>query len=803
MGNNTADRNLLIGILALQMDFISRDQLVEGMNAWVLDKAASLDEFLVRQKAIEDSTRNVLLALVDKHLELHKNDPKQSLAAVNSIDSAIRDQLASVADPEVEHSLANVSQSKSSGGSADQDSTVLHGDWKHGGRFQVLRPHARGGLGKVSVALDNELHREVALKEIQEQHADNHDSQTRFVLEAEVTGGLEHPGIVPVYGLGRYRDGRPYYAMRFIRGDSLKEAVDRFHSNSGKATRQTFQSLEFRKLLGRFVDVCQAIDYAHSRGVLHRDLKPSNIMLGKFGETLVVDWGLSKVIGRQQAESPTEELTLQVSSGSSLVGTQVGTVIGTPAYMSPEQAAGKLDQLGPASDVYSLGAVIYYLLTGKTAFGQKDIGKLLRSVQAGTLKPPGERNPAIPNSLEAICLKAMSVDPSARYQAPGELADEVEQWLADEPVSAYREPVFARTWRWVKKHQVQTTGAATVVVAAIICLLVILGVVNQSRRDLNQTNGQLTQANESLAATISELDVVNRDLTQANTALAAAERTAREEKAIADAVNKFLRNDLLRQASPFSEPDRSITLRAVLDKAAGVVKARFGDQPPVEAALQHTIGNTYKDLGEFKSATYHLSRSYAIHKDFLRIDDVDSLSVMSDLGEAYALSKRYIEAETLLEEALDLTKRALGKRHHTSRRIMEKLAAARAAQGKFDQASELITEILAAGHEVWQDDRGQLGMVIFELAVILTGEGSYSSAEYFYSKAIDIFRAWYGESDPRTLAALSNLGSVYRLTLRYAKAELLYQKALEGQKKNWVNTPGHANDNPGIVEAVR
>src|SRR5262249_54741200 len=159
--------------------------------------------------------------------------------------------------------------------------------------------HAKGGLGQVSVALDEELHREVALKEIQERHADHPESRARFLMEAEVTGGLEHPGIVPVYGLGQYRDGRPFYAMRFIRGDNLKDAIERLHKADGSTQDAGERSLEFRKLLGRFMDVCQAISYAHSRGVLHRDLKPGNVMLGQYGETLVVDWGLAKPLGNR------------------------------------------------------------------------------------------------------------------------------------------------------------------------------------------------------------------------------------------------------------------------------------------------------------------------------------------------------------------------------------------------------------------------------------------------------------------------------------------------------------------------
>ena len=216
-----------------------------------------------------------------------------------------------------------------------------------GQRFRVLRPHAQGGLGAVFVALDAELHREVALKQILEQHADNPVSRQRFLLEAEVTGGLEHPGIVPVYGLGTYQDGRPYYAMRFIRGDSLKDAIAAFHADQDLKHDPGRRSLELRQLLRRFLDVCNAIEYAHGRGVLHRDIKPANIVVGKHGETLVVDWGLAKPLGHGESGSAAGERTLVPSSFSGTADTLQGSTLGTPAYMSPEQAAGNIESLGP------------------------------------------------------------------------------------------------------------------------------------------------------------------------------------------------------------------------------------------------------------------------------------------------------------------------------------------------------------------------------------------------------------------------------------------------------------------------
>ena len=301
------------------------------------------------------------------------------------------------------------------------------------------------------MALDQELNREVALKEILVRLADDKVSRERFVLEAEITGGLEHPGIVPVYALGQYDDGRPFYAMRFVKGDSLKTAIEEFHRPSGTSgpnhREPGARQLALRKLLGRFIDVCNAMDYAHSRGVLHRDLKPGNIMVGKYGETLVVDWGLAKSVGRQEITS--DETTLRpVSHLSSSGHTQPGSAIGTPAYMSPEQAEGRLDALGPATDVYSLGATLYHVLTGKPPIEKADLAEMLEQVRKGKITRPRAVNPTVAPALEAICLKAMSLQPANRYPAARALADDIEHWLADEPVIAYAEPLSDRVSRW-------------------------------------------------------------------------------------------------------------------------------------------------------------------------------------------------------------------------------------------------------------------------------------------------------------------------------------------------------------------
>jgi tRNA A-37 threonylcarbamoyl transferase component Bud32 len=296
-----ADRNLLFGLLALQVGLIDQGQLVAAFQAWTRDSARPLAEHLATRGDLDPDQRAGVEAMVGLHLKKHRGDAAQSLAAIPA-GRSIRESVARLVDGNVAVSIAQLGLgSTRAGDDIDRTSSYAVGAaTSNGQRFRILRPHARGGLGAVFVALDTELHREVALKQILDQHADEPGSQQRFLIEAEITGGLEHPGIVPVYGLGTYGNGRPYYAMRFVRGDSLKEAIEQFHAHGAPKSDPGRRSLELRKLLRRFLDVCNTIDYAHSRGVLHWDIKPANVILGRHGETLVVDWGLAKVLRKDE-----------------------------------------------------------------------------------------------------------------------------------------------------------------------------------------------------------------------------------------------------------------------------------------------------------------------------------------------------------------------------------------------------------------------------------------------------------------------------------------------------------------------
>ncbi len=356
----------------------------------------------------------------------------------------------------------------------DQASAVLP--------YVVQEPLAEGGLGEVLIAKDIRLNRKIALKRILPRFLHDQRSRARFQVEAEITGGLEHPGVVPIYAIGAYDDGRPFYAMRLVDGETLRAAIDRLHQPHGKP-----RTLEFRKILGRFVAVCNVVAYAHSRRVLHRDIKPSNILLGKYGETLLIDWGLAKVIGGPDLAGhdagPTDATVATLPETSSISGepaplppsgsvlnlTLIGSAVGTPAYMSPEQARSDLEAVGPPSDVYGLGATLYAILTGRSPGGTRGGEReILKRMASGQFPRPREIRRDIPEALEAICLRAMAAEPRDRYDSPKALAEDVERWLADEPLPWRKESWDRRISRLERRHRgiIRVAGMALVLLSA-------------------------------------------------------------------------------------------------------------------------------------------------------------------------------------------------------------------------------------------------------------------------------------------------------------------------------------------------
>lgn len=453
------DRNLLFGVIALQMALITRDALLTAMAQWAIEKRRSVGEILVENGNLDSSDLSDLESILDRRLAREGGDASKSLAAMESIENLASELRASIGDPELFRAIATASLESQVDPLATQlplpDAPSLYA-----GRFRKIREHAAGNLGVIYVAQDQELNREVALKEIKPQIADRTTSQAKFLLEAEITGKLEHPGIVPVYGLGHYSDGRPYYAMRFIRGKSLLKYISEFHENAELKGDSVKRALELRKLLRHFNDLCNSVAYAHSVGVLHRDIKPDNVMVGKYGETFVVDWGLAKILGNStirpsnvaSEKFPDLETAPCFPIAEQADQTQQGSLVGTPAYMSPEQASGRLDLLTPASDIYCLGATLFHLMVGRPPIAGGSLSEVLSRIQSGDLPRPRSIASWIDPALEAVCIKAMAVKPVDRYKNPLLLVDDIERWIADERVLAYREPIHRKLNRWNRKN---------------------------------------------------------------------------------------------------------------------------------------------------------------------------------------------------------------------------------------------------------------------------------------------------------------------------------------------------------------
>lgn len=649
------------------------------------------------------------------------------------------------------------------------------------GKYRILGVLGQGGMGAVYQAEQDHPRRLVALKVIRPGYS-SPELLRRFEMESLALGRLQHPGIAQIYEGGTADAGlgpQPFFAMEFIRGETLREYLRTHRPN----TRQRLELM---------AKICDAVEHAHQRGLIHRDLKPANIMVDPTGQPKILDFGVARV-----TDSDTKA-TRQ---------TDVGQLVGTLAYMSPEQVLADPLALDTRSDVYSLGVLLYELLADRLPYKLSDrLHEAARTIR--------EEDPARLSSIrgeyrgdiETIVVKALEKDKTRRYGSAAALAADLRHYLEDEPIAARPPSTAYQLQKFARRHRVLATSIAAIFVTLVVAVVV------STREALRATRAERTA-------------LVQRDQALVE------KRRADDEAAKAKAVNDFLRDDLLSQASAVTQaqastdPDPDIKVRTVLDRAATRIAGRFDKQPLIEDSIRQTIANAYIDLGLYAKAQPQVERALALERRtlgdrnpatlgsmnslaqlyeyqghypqaealYFQVQEQqlrvlgekhpDTLTTMGCLGRLYLLEGKYPQAETTYAKAFDISRSVRGPENIDTLSDMTGLAVSYHKQGKNDQAEELYRKILTIGARVLGEQHPDMLTNMNNLAGVLHSQGKYAEAEALYAKLLAMSRKVLGEEHPNTLIISQNMARLYTDELKLAKAEELFTKVVNIERR--------------------
>jgi serine/threonine-protein kinase len=646
------------------------------------------------------------------------------------------------------------------------------------GHFRLVRRHAQGGLGLVSVAHDAKLDRQVALKELRPDRRDSATLRQRFLTEAAITGQLEHPGIVPVYALDE-QDGQPFYAMRFIEGRTLSEAIRDYHSG---CLDKAAASLAFRDLLQRFVSVCQTIAYAHSKDVIHRDLKPANIMLGQFGETLVVDWGLAKKL-TSPPEAPASDTTKETTdyrpdSDQSRL-TQAGQVLGTAAYLSPEQASGDPNAVGPPADVFALGAILYELLTGQPPYIGSHGAEVVAMARLGRIAPPEQVRRGVPKPLAAVCRKALAATVAERYATAKDLADDVTRWLADEPVTAYAAPWTDRARRWLRRHRTLAVSGGVFLVMTLLALSGTIVLVAGHNAELQRANADLKAANDRERA-LADLGQGTMEQLTDDKALNYLKRLP----VLATEQKEFLRRaaSYYEKFAAFSSQDeKGRSRQADAYHHMADLQGYLGENQAAESANRKALELYEKLANDFPTVQHYLLgvvMSHNSHGSYLR--------EMGKRAEAEAAFRQAITmTEKLVKDSPDTSNYCweLARGNNNLAIVLDELGQRAEAEALLHRALALEKDVVAANPKD-EDYRYDFANSHILLGALLFNQGKYAEAEPMYRRAAEILGKLAAEFPTvsqyrRELAGChDNLGILLAALGKRDDAEAAYRQGL-------------------------
>jgi eukaryotic-like serine/threonine-protein kinase len=615
------------------------------------------------------------------------------------------------------------------------------------GRYRLLQKLGEGGMGEVWLAEQREpVRRRVALKLVKA-GMNTREVMARFESERQALALMDHPAIAKVLDAGSTPQGAPYFVMEYVAGVPITVYCDNHR-------------LSTRERLELFIHVCEGVQHAHQKAIIHRDLKPSNILVAEVdgrAAPKIIDFGVAKALAQR--------LTADT------LYTRVGALVGTPEYMSPEQALSSGEDIDTRTDVYSLGVIFYELLAGAPPLelGRITLDELVRRLREEEPPKPSTKirtqDPAtsiqmgrkrqtdppmlvrqVRGDLDAIALKALEKNRTRRYASAAGLAADIRRHLHDEPITARPPSASYQIQKFARRNKALVIGVAAVFV------VLLLGAVGSTWEALRARR---------------------------------AEANAKQQSAIAQAVNDFLQNDLLAQASaatqagPSTKPDPDLKVRTALDRAAARIGGKFDRQPEVEAAIRDTMGQTYMDLGLYPETRTQFERALDLHRRALGEKNPQTLKTMSRLGRIAYLQGKYPEAEALLSQSLAIQRRILGSEHPDTLYSMNNLANVYDDEGKYPQAEALFSQVLEIRRRVLGPEHPDTLRSMNNLAIVYERQGKYAQAEVLDSQALETRRRVLGPEHPDTLGSMGNLALVYDGEGKYRQAEALDSQTLE------------------------
>ncbi len=694
------------------------------------------------------------------------------------------------------------------------------------GRYKLLQLIGEGGFGSVFMAEQTEpVARRVALKIIK-LGMDTRQVIARFEAERQALAMMDHPHIARVLDAGATETGRPYFVMELVKGEPVTAYCDK-------------NSLTIRERLDLFAQVCQAVQHAHTKGVIHRDLKPGNILVSTQDgrpHAKIIDFGIAKATERRLTEKT--------------LFTEMRQLIGTPEYMSPEQAEGSLD-IDTRTDVYSLGVLLYELLTGATPFDPKrlrsaayaEVQRIIReeepekpstrlshaaealpSVAAQRRVEPARLGPLVRGDLDCVVMKCLEKDRARRYETTSGLAADILRHLAGEPVSAVPPSAAYKVRKFVRRHRVGVLASAAIALALVLGVIGTTGGLVWALRERDRAESEATRAR------LAEQEQ-GRERSRADEQRALAVRRAEEIRQVADFQSRMLRGlnpesmghtimlTLRDQVGAGLErqwigewPDRRLrtpeevqaglaafdqavspghpvdVARRVMDehvlrRAAETLEEQFPDQPLVLAQLHHAIGRAYLDLGLYDEAEAHLRSALALRAREIGHDHADVAESLNSVGLVLQERGDYTGAESLIRDGLQMRRSVFGPDHADVAMSLSNLASCLINRGDYAAAEPLVRESLDIRRRVLGDENPDVATSLNNLARCRSERGDLAGAEALYRQALPMLRRTLGEENGDVASCLNNFGGVLREMRDYARAEPILREALSLHRK--------------------